>query len=68
MHSRKKNYEQQREADIAATVAFTDGLLALFANRYAPLVVGRTLGLWGLNLCPAAQRAISRQGMGLAAP
>lgn len=61
-------YEQQRQADIAATVAFTDGLLALFANRYAPLVAGRTLALWGLNLCPLAQRAISRQGMGLAAP
>ena len=60
-------YEQQREGDIAATVRFTDGLLAVFANRYGPLVAGRTLGLWGLNLCPAAQQRVSRQGMGLAA-
>lgn len=59
-------YERQREADIAATVRFTDGLLALFANRHWPLVVGRNLGLMALNRWPWGQQTITRQGMGLA--
>ena len=59
------DYERQREGDIAATVRFTDGLLALFANDHASLVVGRNLALAVLNLLPVGQRLITRQGMGL---
>lgn len=59
------DYERQREGDIAATVRFTDGLLALFANDYPPLVAGRNLALVALNLLPAGQQVITRRGMGL---
>ncbi len=59
------DYERQREGDIAATVRFTDGLLALFANDHPPLVAGRNLALAALNLLPAGQQLITRRGMGL---
>ncbi len=42
-------YQQRRHADKIATIGVTDGLVQLFANRWAPLVVGRNLGLMAME-------------------
>ncbi len=34
-------YQQRRQSDREATIGVTDSLVHLFANRWAPLVVGR---------------------------
>ena len=39
------HYQKRRQADKEATIGVTDGLVHLFANRWAPLVAGRNLGL-----------------------
>ena len=42
--------------DKAATIGVTDGLVHLFANRWAPLVAGRNVGLMAMELPRRAMR------------
>ena len=42
----------------------TDGLIRLFANRYAPLVVGRNLGLMAMERLPAVRDAFAKRTLG----
>ncbi|MFH3575013.1 2-octaprenyl-6-methoxyphenyl hydroxylase, partial [Acinetobacter baumannii] len=43
-------YQARRAGDKAATIGVTDGLVHLFANRWAPLVAGRNVGLMAMDL------------------
>ncbi len=58
-------YQQRRQNDKEATIGVTDGLVHLFANRWAPLVVGRNLGLMAMELfIPAVRDALAQRTLG----
>ncbi|KAA8999403.1 2-octaprenyl-6-methoxyphenyl hydroxylase [Affinibrenneria salicis] len=57
-------YQQRRRPDQQATVAVTDGLVRLFANRYAPLVAGRNLGLMAMESLPLLRDGLARRTLG----
>ncbi|ERH65599.1 2-octaprenyl-6-methoxyphenyl hydroxylase [Serratia marcescens EGD-HP20] len=57
-------YQQRRQNDQQATIGVTDGLIRLFANRYAPLVVGRNLGLMAMERLPAVRDAFAKRTLG----
>lgn len=57
-------YQQRREPDQRATVGVTDGLIQLFANRHAPLVLGRNLGLMAMDSLPLLRDAFARRTLG----
>jgi 2-octaprenyl-6-methoxyphenol hydroxylase len=42
----------------------TDGLVHLFANRWAPLVVGRNLGLMAMELFIPARDVLAQRTLG----
>lgn len=57
-------YQQRRAADKAATIGVTDGLVQLFANRWAPLVVGRNLGLMAMEHFTPARDVLAQRTLG----
>ena len=57
-------YQTRRAADKAATGGVTDGLVHLFANRWAPLVVGRNVGLMAMELFTPARDALAQRTLG----
>ncbi|EPH0090390.1 2-octaprenyl-6-methoxyphenyl hydroxylase [Pluralibacter gergoviae] len=60
-------YQQRRGADKDATVGVTDGLVHLFANRWAPLVAGRNVGLMAMELFTPARSALAQRTLGMVA-
>jgi 2-octaprenyl-6-methoxyphenol hydroxylase len=56
-------YAAGRRIDRAATVGFTDGLVRLFSNDFAPLRHLRGAGLLALDLCPPARSFLARRMM-----
>jgi 2-polyprenyl-6-methoxyphenol hydroxylase-like FAD-dependent oxidoreductase len=54
-----------RRSDRRAVVAFTDGLVRLFANPLLPVRAGRSAGLLLFDLFPPAKDALARLGMGV---
>ncbi|WP_312239678.1 2-octaprenyl-6-methoxyphenyl hydroxylase [Pantoea sp.] len=59
-----QHYRQRREPDREATIGVTDGLVRLFANRYAPLVVGRNLGLMAMDNQPWLRNQLAERTLG----
>ncbi|MCS2159690.1 2-octaprenyl-6-methoxyphenyl hydroxylase [Scandinavium sp. H11S7] len=57
-------YQQRRAEDKSATVGVTDGLVHLFANRWAPLVAGRNVGLMAMELFTPARDALAQRTLG----
>ena len=57
-------YRQQRQADKAATIGLTDGLVTVFSNHHWPMVVGRNLGLLAMEYCDAMAGQFVRQTTG----
>ncbi|MCT4711419.1 2-octaprenyl-6-methoxyphenyl hydroxylase [Enterobacteriaceae bacterium H11S18] len=57
-------YQQRRAEDKATTVGVTDGLVQLFANRWAPLVVGRNLGLMAMEHFTPARDVLAQRTLG----
>ena len=57
-------YQQRRQPDREATIALTDGLVRLFANRYAPLAVGRNLGLMAMDHLPGLRNQLAERTLG----
>ncbi|UIM96921.1 2-octaprenyl-6-methoxyphenyl hydroxylase [Yersinia ruckeri] len=57
-------YHHRRQKDQQATIGVTDGLIRLFANNYAPLAVGRNLGLMVMEQTPALRDTFARQTLG----
>ena len=57
-------YQQRRQEDKNATIGVTDGLVQLFANRWAPLVVGRNLGLMAMEHLTPARDLLAQRTLG----
>ena len=57
-------YQQRRAEDKKTTVGVTDGLVHLFANRWAPLVAGRNVGLMAMELFTPARDALAQRTLG----
>lgn len=57
-------YRDRRHADKRATIGVTDGLVHVFANRWAPLVAGRTVGLMAMELFPPARDVLAQRTLG----
>jgi 2-octaprenyl-6-methoxyphenol hydroxylase len=58
------DYDAWRAADRAGVVAFTDGLVRLFANPSSVVRRLRNLGLLAFDLLPPAKAALSRLSAG----
>lgn len=58
-------YEQRRQPDYAAVVQYTDTLVRVFSNDFAPLGHARAGGLLAVDRVPALRHWITRQSMGL---
>lgn len=58
------HYQQRRADDKSATVGVADGLVHLFANRWAPLVAGRNVGLMAMELFTPARDALAQRTLG----
>ncbi|WP_333496552.1 2-octaprenyl-6-methoxyphenyl hydroxylase [Kluyvera sp. CHPC 1.251] len=58
------HYQRQRAQDKAATIGVTDGLVHLFANRWAPLVAGRNAGLMTMELFTPARDVLAQRTLG----
>ncbi|MDX5444526.1 MAG: FAD-dependent monooxygenase [Zoogloeaceae bacterium] len=52
-----------RRLDRAGTIGFTDGLIRVFANDFAPLSVARGLGLAAMDLCAPLRGFVARRMM-----
>jgi 2-octaprenyl-6-methoxyphenol hydroxylase len=61
-----ERYARWRGPDRRALIAFTDGLVRLFGSEFAPLKVGRGLGLALFDLLPPAKAALARLSLGFA--
>ena len=59
-----KGYWHKRKGDHQKTIWMTTSLATLFANNYAPLVVGRNLALHTMGYKPEYKRALARQALG----
>ena len=59
-------YADWRRTDRHALIAFTDGLVRLFASPFGPVRAARALGLVLFDLSPAAKSALSRLSLGFA--
>lgn len=57
-------WQQRRAADKAATIDVTDGLVQLFANRWAPLIAGRNLGLMAMEHFTPARDVLAQRTLG----
>ncbi|MBE5253597.1 2-octaprenyl-6-methoxyphenyl hydroxylase [Mixta mediterraneensis] len=58
------HYQQRRERDRATTIGITDGLVRLFANRHAPLIAGRNLGLLAMDHLPWLRKQLAERTLG----
>lgn len=57
-------YKTLRKTDKNATIEATNALVTIFSNQYLPMVVGRNLGLLGMNNITAAKNAFAHFAMG----
>ena len=53
-----QDYQRRRKREQKRMIAFTDGLVRLFSNRFTPLVVLRNLGLLGMDLLPPLKQQL----------
>ena len=63
-----RSYAQVRQADVANTTRFTDGLVRIFAQRLGPVAIARALALNLVDGAPALKRMLAVRTMGLKAP
>lgn len=61
-----QRYREWRAADRSNIVRFTDGLVRLFTQPFAPVKVLRDLGMLAFDLVPAAKGALSQLSLGAA--
>jgi len=58
------HFAARRLPDRTATIGVTDGLVRIFANRYAPLVAGRNLGLVAMDHLPWLRNPLAARTLG----
>ncbi|ENY72809.1 2-octaprenyl-6-methoxyphenyl hydroxylase [Aeromonas diversa] len=63
-HEMLRRYWERRRQDQQDTIWLTSALAELFSNDYAPLVVGRNLGLSLMGHLPLLQRPLVAQTLG----
>ena len=63
----RAEYDAWRAADRAGVIAFTDGLVRMFANPSSVVRRLRNVGLLAFDLLPPAKAALSRLSSGAAA-
>ena len=61
----KQAYKQARTADKLATIEATDSLVSIFSNQHLPLVLGRNIGLLGLNKFNSIKTQFASFAMGV---
>jgi 2-octaprenyl-6-methoxyphenol hydroxylase len=61
-----QQYAQWRKTDHKQIIGFTDSLVRLFSNRFAPLHSARTAGLLALDTLPPVKHVLAKHTMGLA--
>jgi 2-octaprenyl-6-methoxyphenol hydroxylase len=61
-----ERYREWREADRSSIVRFTDGLVRLFGQPFAPVRLLRDLGMLMFDLSPTAKHALSQLSLGAA--
>ena len=61
-----QQYADWRRRDVSVISTFTNSLVRVFSNDFAPLGIARNLGLVAVDLLPPAKRALLRLSMGLA--
>jgi len=59
-----QHFAARRQPDRAATIGVTDGLVRMFANRYAPLVAGRQIGLVVMDHLPWLRNPLAARTLG----
>jgi len=59
-------YQQWRQQDQQRIIGFTDSLVKLFSNRFAPLALTRNLGLIATDIFPPLKHALAKHTMGMA--
>ncbi|MGB5832237.1 MAG: 2-octaprenyl-6-methoxyphenyl hydroxylase [Thiohalocapsa sp.] len=57
-------YRKRRTPDQRGTALLTDALARLFVNPWAPIRLGRNLGMLGLDLVPSARHLLAQRFMG----
>ncbi len=61
-----RRYQSWRQRDNRVTSAFTNGLIRIFSNDFAPLAWARNAGLVAVDLLPPLKRKLIRVTSGLA--
>lgn len=61
-----EHYREWREADRSNIVRFTDGLVRVFTQPFAPIKLARNVGMLAFDLMPAAKDALSQLSLGAA--
>lgn len=60
-----EEYARLRRSDHAWATAFTDGLVRVFSNDFAPLALARNIGLLAADLLPPVKSYLARRSAGL---
>ena len=59
-----REYGQLRSQDIKTVMTLTDALVRLFSNSSRVLALGRSIGLFSMDLFPALKAPLAKQLMG----
>ena len=59
-------YQQWRQQDHQRIISFTDNLVKIFSNRFAPLALARNLGLVATDVLPPLKHLLAEHTMGMA--
>jgi len=59
-----REYVQNRSSDIKTVMSLTDALVRLFSNSSRVLALGRSIGLFSMDLFPALKAPLAKQLMG----
>ncbi|HEA15575.1 MAG TPA: 2-octaprenyl-6-methoxyphenyl hydroxylase [Pseudoalteromonas prydzensis] len=59
-----REYAKQRSQDINTVMTLTDGLVRLFSNSSRLLALGRSCGLFTMDLCSSLKTPLAKQLMG----
>lgn len=59
-----QQYANWRSRDHRVTTVFTDSLVRVFSNNFAPLVLARNIGLMALDLFAPVRKRLTRHAMG----
>ena len=61
-----REYEQWRKRDQQNISGFTDYLVRIFSNDFAPLALARNVGLLATDILPPVKHALAKRTMGIA--